>query len=129
RWAEQNPRAMMRDPITVEDVLSSRLIAWPLHLLNCCLVTDGGGALILVSEERARDFPRPPVYVLGRGEATAHQGISQMVDYTEWTAAAKVTGPEAFRMAGVGHDDIDHCMSYDAFSHTPMYALEALGFV
>ena len=129
QWAERNPRAMMRDPITVEDVLNSRLIAWPLHLLNCCLVTDGGGALILTSEDRARDLPKPPVYVLGRGEAAQHQDISQMWDFTEWTAAAQITGPEAFRMAGLGHDDIDHLMLYDAFSHTPIYALEALGFV
>ena len=65
RWATLNPRAMMRDPISVEDVLNSRLIAWPLRLLNCCLVTDGGGALVRVSEERARDFPKPPVWLLG----------------------------------------------------------------
>jgi acetyl-CoA acetyltransferase len=129
RWAENNPRAMMRDPITIEDVLNSRLIAWPLHLLNCCLVTDGGGAVIIVSEERARDFPKKPVYVLGRGEATQHQGISQMWDFTDWTAASKITGPDAFRMAGLDHSAIQHCMFYDAFSHTPMYALEALGFV
>lgn len=128
RWAEQNPRAMMRDPITIEDVLASRLIAWPLHLLNCCLVTDGGGALVLVSEDRARDFPKKPVYVLGRGEAVAHTNISQMRDFTEWTGA-KVSGKEAFEMAGVSHGDIDHAMFYDAFSHTPMYALEGLGFV
>ena len=129
QWAERNPRAMMRDPITVQDVLDSRLIAWPLHLLNCCLVTDGGGALILTSEERAKDFPKPPVYVLGRGEASQHVNISQMWDFAEWTAAAQVTGPEAFRMAGLGHSDIDHLMLYDAFSHTPIYAMEALGFV
>ena len=128
RWAEQNPRAKMRDPITIEDVLASRLIAWPLHLLNCCLVTDGGGALVLVSEDRAKDFPKKPVYVLGRGEAVAHTNISQMRDFTEWTGA-KVSGKDAFEMAGVGHDDIDHAMFYDAFSHTPMYALEGLGFV
>ncbi|MEX1023103.1 MAG: acetyl-CoA acetyltransferase [Dehalococcoidia bacterium] len=129
QWAERNPRAMMRDPITVDDVMNSRLIAWPLHLLNCCLVTDGGGALILVSEERAKDFPKKPVYVLGRGESAQHQSISQMWDFTEWTAAAKITGPEAFKMAGLGLDDIDHVMFYDAFSHTPIYALEAMGFV
>lgn len=129
QWAERNPRAMMRDPITVDDVLQSRMIAWPLHLLNCCLVTDGGGALILTSEDRARDFPKKPVYVLGRGEAAQHQDISQMWDFTEWTAAAQITGPEAFRMAGLGHADIDHLMLYDAFSHTPIYAMEALGFV
>lgn len=129
QWASRNPRAMMREPITVEDVINSRLIAWPLHLLNCCLVTDGGGALILTSEDRARDFPKPPIYVLGRGESAQHQNISQMRDLTGWSAAAEITGPEAFRMAGVGHDAIDHLMLYDAFSHTPIYALEALGFV
>ena len=128
-WAVKNPRAMMRDPITVDDVLASRLIAWPLHLLNCCLVTDGGGALVMVSEERARDFPKKPVYLLGRGENTAHQGISSMRDMAVWSGAAEITGPEAFRMAGLGPKDMDHAMFYDAFSHTPMYALEALGFV
>lgn len=129
QWASLNPRALMRDPITVEDVLNSRVIAWPLHLLNCCLVTDGGGALVLVSEERARDFPKPPVWVLGRGESVQHTNISQMWDYTEWTAAAKITGPEAFRMADLDHSAIDHLMLYDAFSHTPIYALEALSFI
>ena len=128
QWAEKNPRAMMRDPITIDDVLSSRPIAWPLNLLNCCLVTDGGGALVLVSEERANDFPKKPVWVLGRGEASAHQNVSMMQDMAWWTGG-EISGKEAFRMAGVGHDDIDHAMFYDAFSHTPMYALESLGFV
>jgi len=128
KWAELNPRAMMRDPITVDDVLNSRLIAWPLHLLNCCLVTDGGGALVLVGEERAKDFPKDPVWVLGRGEAAAHTLISQMRDMTEWTAAVQ-TGKDAFEMAGMTHQDIQHAMFYDAFTHVPMYALEALGFV
>ncbi len=67
RWAEKNPRAMMRDPITVDDVLASRVIAYPVHLLECCLVTDGGGAVIVVSAERAKDFPKKPVYLLGIG--------------------------------------------------------------
>ncbi|RJQ08424.1 MAG: thiolase [Dehalococcoidia bacterium] len=129
QWASMNPRALMRDPITIADVLNSRLIAWPLHLLNCCLVTDGGGALVLVSEERAKDFPKPPVWILGRGESVQHTNISQMWDYSEWTAAAKITGPEAFRMADLDHSAIDHLMLYDAFSHTPIYGLEALGFV
>lgn len=128
KWAELNPRALMRDPITVEDVLNSRLIAWPMHLLNCCVVTDGGGALVLVSEERAKDFPKPPVWVLGRGEATAHAGISSMRDMTEWTSAIQ-TGKDAFAMAGMSQKDIQHAMFYDAFTHVPMYALEALGFV
>jgi acetyl-CoA acetyltransferase len=128
RWAEKNPRAMMRDPITLDDVLSSRLIAWPIHLLECCLVTDGGGALIVVSAERAKDFPKKPVYLLGAGESTEHSMISQMIDFTE-SRAFKVSGDLAFKEAGIDRKDIDHAMFYDAFAHTPMFALEALGFV
>ncbi|TAK58298.1 MAG: thiolase [Dehalococcoidia bacterium] len=128
RWAERNPRAMMRDPITVEDVLSSRLIAYPVHLLECCLVSDGGGALVVVSAERAKDFPKTPVYVLGTGESSEHSMISQMHDMTE-SRAFKVSGDLAFREAGIERKDIDHAMFYDAFAHTPMFALEALGFV
>ena len=128
RWATLNPRAMMRDPISVEDVLNSRLIAWPLRLLNCCLVTDAGGALVIAGGERARDFPRPPVWLLGRGEAVAHQNVSQMAELFE-SEAYRVAGEDAFRMAGVGPAEIDHAMLYDAFTHTPVYMLEALGFV
>ena len=128
RWAEKNPRAMMRDPITVEDVLKSRMIAYPVHLLECCLVTDGGGALVMVSAERAKDFPKPPVYVLGTGESSEHSMISQMHDFTE-SRAFKVSGKLAFDEAKIAHKDIDHAMFYDAFAHTPMFALEALGFV
>jgi len=128
RWAELNPRAMMRDPITVDDVLNSRLIAYPVHLLECCLVTDGGGALIVVSAERAKDFPKKPVYVLGTGESSEHSMISMMHDMTE-SRAFKVSGDLAFREAGIERKDIDHAMFYDAFAHTPMFALEALGFV
>ena len=128
RWAERNPRAMMRDPITVEDVLNSRMIAYPIHLLECCLVTDGGGALVVVSAERAKDFPKKPVYVLGTGESSEHSMISQMHDMTE-SRAFKVSGDSAFAEAGIARSDIDHAMFYDAFAHTPMFALEALGFV
>jgi acetyl-CoA acetyltransferase len=128
RWAEKNPRAMMRDPITVEDVLNSRMIAYPFHLLECCLVTDGGGALVVVSAERANDFPKKPVYVLGTGESSEHSMISQMHDFTE-SRAFRVSGELAFAEAKVDRKDIDHAMFYDAFAHTPMYALEALGFV
>ena len=128
RWAEKNPRAMMRDPITVDDVLNSRVIAWPVHLLECCLVTDGGGALVVVSAERAKDFPKKPVYVLGTGESSEHSMISQMIDMTE-SRAFKVSGELAFAEAGIARKDIDHAMFYDAFAHTPMFALEALGFV
>ena len=128
RWAEKNPRAMMRDPITVEDVLASRMIAYPIHLLECCLVTDGGGALVMVSAERAKDFPKKPVYVLGTGESSEHSMISQMHDFTE-SRAFKVSGTLAFDEAKIARKDIDHAMFYDAFAHTPMFALEALGFV
>jgi acetyl-CoA acetyltransferase len=128
RWAEKNPRAMMRDPITVDDVLSSRIIAYPVHLLECCLVTDGGGALVVVSAERARDFPKKAVYLLGSGESSEHSMISMMRDFTE-SHAFKVSGDSAFAEAGIDRKDIDHAMFYDAFAHTPMYALEALGFV
>jgi acetyl-CoA acetyltransferase len=128
RWAEKNPRALMRDPITVEDVLNSRMIAYPVHLLECCLVTDGGGALIVVSAERAKDFPKKPVYVVGTGESTEHSMISQMHDFTE-SRAFKVSGQLAWKESGLTHKDIDHAMFYDAFAHTPMFALEALGFV
>lgn len=128
RWAERNPRAMMREPITVEDVLKSRVIAWPVHLLECCLVTDGGGALVVVSAERAKDFPKKPVFLLGSGESSEHSMISMMHDFTE-SRAFKVSGDLAFNEAGIERKDIDHAMFYDAFAHTPMFALEALGFV
>jgi len=127
-WASKNKRAMMRDPITVDDVLNSRLIAWPVHLLECCLVTDGGGALILTTAERARDFKKPPVYVMGTGEGAENVMISSMHDFTE-SQAFKKSAERAFRLSGVERKDVDHLQLYDAFVHTPMYGLEALGFV
>jgi acetyl-CoA acetyltransferase len=117
----------MREPITVEDVLNSRLIAWPVHLLECCLVTDGGGALVLTTADRARDA-RKPVYILGTGEGAENVMISSMRDFTESQAFAK-SAERAFRTSGVDRKDVDHLMLYDAFVHTPMYGLEALGFV
>jgi acetyl-CoA acetyltransferase len=127
-WASRNPRAMYRDPITVEDVLASRMIAYPFHVLECCLVTDGGGALVLVGAERARDFPTRPVYVLGTGESTETPMISQMEDLTT-SRAFRVSGRLAFEEAGIAHGDVDHLMIYDAFAHLPIYGLEDLGFV
>ena len=126
-WAGMNPRASYRDPITVQDVLDSRLIAYPFHLLECCLVTDGGGALILVSAERAKDFPNKPVYVVGSGESVETPMVSQMKDLTS-SQAFRIAGSEAFRSAGIGHDDVDHLMVYDAFAHLPIWGLEDLGF-
>jgi acetyl-CoA acetyltransferase len=127
RWAALNPKALMREPITIADVLSSRLISWPFHLLDCCLVTDAGGAAVVTSAERARDLRRQPVYVLGTGECVTHQMVSQMPSFTSWTAA-EVSGAQAFRMAGVRHADIHVAEFYDAFTIVPILALEALGF-
>jgi acetyl-CoA acetyltransferase len=130
KWAAMNPRAMMRDPITVEDVLNSRLIAWPLHLFECCLVTDGGGALVLVSAERARTMgtPKKPVYIMGSGESCETPMVSQMADQLS-SAAFRVAGSTAFTSAGIAHNDVDHLMIYDAFANLPWYGLEDLGFV
>jgi len=127
QWAAQNPRASFRDPITVQDVLDSRLIAYPFHLLECCLVTDGGGALILTTADRATDFPQPPVYVWGTGESVETPMVSQMADLTT-SRAFSVAGPRAMQDAGIGHGDVDHMMIYDAFAHLPIYGLEDLGF-
>jgi acetyl-CoA acetyltransferase len=128
RWAAKNPRAMYRDPITVDDVLASRLVAYPFHLLECCLVTDGGGALIVTSAERAGEFPKPAVHVLGTGESSETPLISQMADFTE-SQAFRLAGAAAFTEAGIGTADVGHLMIYDAFAHLPIYGLEALAFV
>ena len=109
-------------------MLNSRMIAYPFRLLQCCLVTDGGGALILVSAERARDFPQKPVYLLGTGESVETPMVSQMEDFTS-SRAFRVAGPTAFAEAGITHKDVDHLMIYDAFAHLPIYGLEDLGFV
>jgi acetyl-CoA acetyltransferase len=127
-WAARNPRATHRDPISVEDVLNSKVIAWPFHVLECCLVTDGGGALVLTSAERAQDFPTRPVYVLGTGESVETPMISQMNDFTS-SRAFRISGARAFAEAGIRHADVDHLMLYDAFAHLPIYGLEDLGFV
>jgi len=127
-WAGRNPRASFRDPISVDDVLESRMIAYPFHLLECCLVTDGGGALILVSAERVGDFEPPPVWLLGGGESVETPMISQMADFTT-SRAFRVSGRKAFEEAGISTDDVDHLMIYDAFAHLPIYGLEDLGFV
>ena len=127
-WAGLNPRASYREPITVADVLESRMIAYPFHKLECCLVTDGGGALILTAAERALDFPTKHVYILGTGESVETPMISQMQDLTT-SRSFRIAGQDAMRSAGISHDDVDHLMVYDAFAHLPIYGLEDLGFV
>jgi acetyl-CoA acetyltransferase len=125
-WAKLNPKAFMRDDLAIEDVLASRMISSPLSLLDCCLVTDGGGALLMTSAERAKDLRKPPVYLLGAGEAHWHRNISQMPDLT--VTAAVDSGRRAYEMAGLGPDDVSVTMLYDAFTINPILFLEDLGF-
>ena len=126
-WASMNPRASFQNEIIVDDVLTSKMIAYPFHLLECCLVTDGGGALILTKADRAADFPQPPVHILGTGESVETPIVSQMEDLTS-SRAFKVAGAFTMRDAGITHADVDHLMVYDAFAHLPIYGLEDLGF-
>lgn len=124
--AALNPAAQKRDPITVDDVLNSRMIADPLHLLDCSLVSDGGSAIVLTSAERAKDFPHAPVYLLGMGEGHSHEHISQARNLT--TSAAKEAGERAYAMAGLGPADMDFAQLYDCFTPTVLIELEDLGF-
>jgi acetyl-CoA acetyltransferase len=123
--ASLNPAAKMRQPITVDDVLASRIISDPLHLLDCCIISDGGGAVVVTSAERARDLPKAPVLLLGCGEAVRHQetGAADLLNI-----AARQSGERAFGMAGLSRDDIDFCMIYDSFTITVLATLENLGF-
>jgi len=125
-FAGLNPNAMYRDPLTVDDVLSSRMIADPLHKLECCVVSDGGGAIILTTAERARDLPQDPIYILGAGNGKTHWNISQMANYTQ--SAAAECGPRAFAQAGLAPRDIDTLQLYDSFTITVLMLLEDLGF-
>jgi acetyl-CoA acetyltransferase len=125
-FAALNPSAMYRAPISVADVLASRMVADPLHKLDCCIISDSGGALLMTTAERAADLPKDPVYVLGAAASQTHWNISQMPDFTA-TAAARC-GPEALSMAGVTHDDIDTLQLYDSFTITVLLLLEDLGF-
>lgn len=124
--AARNPMALLRDPITVEDVLSSRLVADPLHLLECCPVTDGGGAYVVTSSTRAHDLPKRPVFFLGGGEAMSHNIISQMPSLT--TSSAVESGRRAMKMAAITPQDVDVAEIYDAFTYLPILFLEDLGF-
>ncbi len=125
RHASLNPHAKMRKPIEVSDVLESRVISAPLHLLDCCIISDGGGGIVVTSAERARDLAKPAVILRGCGEAVCHQEIGSP---DLLTIAARQSGERAFRMAGATHDDIDLCMIYDSFTITLLVTLENLGF-
>jgi len=125
-WASRNPRARYQELITVDDVLASPMESTPLHRLDCCLVTDGAGAFVLASAQRAAALAKPPVYVLGAATCHDHLVISQMPDLT--TTPGAVSGPAAFAMAGIKPDDVDVLMSYDSFTITALLHLEDLGF-
>jgi acetyl-CoA acetyltransferase len=125
-WARLNPDAFVRDPLTRDQVLASRMVSDPLTKADCCLVTDGGAAIVLTRADRARDLPRTPAYVLGTGIAVSHRQISAMPDLT--TTCAVESGQRAYAMAGVAAKDIDHLMVYDAFTINTLLFLEDLGF-
>ena len=126
KWAQLNPKAMMREPMTFDDYHNSRWISRPFHLLDCCLVTDAGAAVVITTAERARSLPKKPVWVLGAAEHHDHAAISQMPDLT--VTPAHVTGPRALERAGVTHGDIDLTMIYDSFTYTVLATIESLGF-
>ena len=121
-----NPDAYYRDPITIDDVQSSPMIADPFTTLHCCIRSDGGGAVVLTSEERARDCAKAPVWVLGTGETTSHTTMSEWADFTESPAVR--SGALAFERAGLTPADVDICQIYDAFTGMVLLSLEALGF-
>jgi acetyl-CoA acetyltransferase len=124
--AARNPNAMYRDPITVEDVLASKLVADPLHKLDCCVISDGGCCIIMTTEDRARDLPHRPVFVRGAAGGTTHHSIQGMADMT--VTAAAVSGPRAFAEAGISPADVDVFEMYDSFTYTVLVVLEDLGF-
>jgi len=126
QWANLNPDALMHGPLTREDVLASRMVSDPLSKADCCLVTDGGAAVIVTRADRAKDMKREPVYILGTGVAVSHRQISAMPDLT--TSAAVESGRRAYEMAGLRPSDMDHVMVYDAFTITTLMFLEDLGF-
>ena len=127
--ASLNPDAVMRTPISIDDHESSRHIAAPLRLLDYCLINDGAVCLILTSAERARDFAKPPVLIAGWGARDTFSPSSiANFDLDFWYPAIRDTGQQAYRMAGVGHADIDALMCYDNFSPTVLFSLEGLGF-
>ena len=125
-WANLNPAAFARGPLTRDDVLASRMISDPLTSRDICLVTDGGGACVMVRAERARDLPHKPAYLLGAAGAQWHRSIAQMPDLT--VTAATDSGPRAFAMAGLTPADVDLAMVYDAFTINTILFLEDLGF-
>jgi acetyl-CoA acetyltransferase len=125
-WANTNPEAFARGPLSVEDVIASRLISSPIRARDCCLVTDGAAALVLTRTDRAKDGPQPLIPVLGAAAATWYNSVTQAEDITI-TAAAE-SGPRAMAMAGLTPSQIDTVQLYDAFTINTILFLEDLGF-
>ncbi|WP_235600880.1 MULTISPECIES: thiolase [unclassified Sphingobium] len=126
QWAQLNPEAAVRDPLSIEDVLKARMVSDPLTVRDCCLFNDGAAAVVMVRADRAKDCARAPVHVLGAAHAVTHREISSMPDLT--VTGAAISGPQAFAQAGVKPADMDVAMLYDAFTITPILFLEDLGF-
>ena len=126
QWALLNPAAWEKKPLTIAEVLSARMVSYPFTVRDVCLVTDGGGAIILTTPERAKDLKKPPVFVLGCGEAITHANISSMPDLT--VTGARQSGRQAFAMSGLKPSDIDVVELYDAFTINTILFLEDLGF-
>jgi acetyl-CoA acetyltransferase len=126
KWAALNPKAKNREPITVQDVLNSRPVVWPFNVLNICLVTDAGGAVVMTRADRAKDCAKKPVYIRGAGEGVEHVMLTQMRSLST-SEATRLSGEKAFAMAGVKPGDFDHVMLYDAFTSGPPIMLESLG--
>ena len=126
QWAMLNPRALKRDPLTIDEVLEARMVAWPFGRLDCCLVTDAGGAVVLTRTDIARTLKAKPIRLLGHGEATDHSIISQMPDITK--GPGRHSAERAFEMAGVSRSDIDVAEIYDSFTYTALASLEDIGF-
>ncbi|HNO65113.1 MAG TPA: hypothetical protein PKK39_02090 [Tepidiformaceae bacterium] len=133
QWATLNPRAVMFSketnpaggPITVDDVNNARLVSWPLTLLHCCLVTDHGGAVLVVSPEIAKSVKTKPVWIAGAGESMSHSNMLEMGDFTATSAAA--SSAAAYKMAGMGPEDMEMAMIYDSFTVTAGITAEMLG--
>lgn len=126
KWAMLNPNAKMRDPITVDDVLASPMLCDPLHLLDCCLITDGAGAIVVAASHRVRDTASIPAWILGHSETHSHFTISNMPNLTDLAPARE--GKRALEMAGIKHEDLDVVQVYDSFTITVLMTLEGLGF-
>ena len=126
QWALRNPKAWEKEPLSIDQVLGARRVSEPFGVRDCCLVNDGGGAIIVTSAERARDMKKKPVHVLGHGDEMSHRNISQMEELT--VTRAVESGASAYRMAGIGPQDVDVAELYDCFSIVPMMLLEDLGF-